>query len=294
MCIASAARGPGRWESAGDKAAGFLCEPDQGIIPKLCGSRIRRFPGVSPTRSSFRPPKQHTVAGWSSPVAREAHNLEVAGSNPVPAISRPPGHPWPRRAVSCARHPGGQTSGWVAGPSMAPAGCFFAACCVALWIAVGRRLWRVPERFGDQVRRVLFQPVGLAGDPRSPFRVAQTRARRIPPWPVPPSALLRPPRVATPAPCWSTSQSTIKTRQRSPTKWPACWGRSVPRRPSAPIPDWLAMTFWASAPECITADLTMKSCSGCVVCPRQMPVPCLCSSSRPPGCPSWRRSGTDL
>jgi hypothetical protein len=25
-------------------------------------------------------------AGWSSPVAREAHNLEVAGSNPVPAI----------------------------------------------------------------------------------------------------------------------------------------------------------------------------------------------------------------
>ncbi len=26
-------------------------------------------------------------AGWSSQVAREAHNLEVAGSNPVPAIS---------------------------------------------------------------------------------------------------------------------------------------------------------------------------------------------------------------
>ncbi len=25
-------------------------------------------------------------AGWSSPVAREAHNLEVTGSNPVPAI----------------------------------------------------------------------------------------------------------------------------------------------------------------------------------------------------------------
>ena len=24
-------------------------------------------------------------AGWSSPVAREAHNLEVTGSNPVPA-----------------------------------------------------------------------------------------------------------------------------------------------------------------------------------------------------------------
>ena len=29
--------------------------------------------------------KYNTGAGWSSPVAREAHNLEVAGSNPVPA-----------------------------------------------------------------------------------------------------------------------------------------------------------------------------------------------------------------
>ena len=52
--------------------------------------------GARPSRKS-----EH-VAGWSSPVAREAHNLEVTGSNPVPAISRPPGHPWPRRAVFCA------------------------------------------------------------------------------------------------------------------------------------------------------------------------------------------------
>ncbi len=29
-----------------------------------------------------------TVAGWSSPVARRAHNPKVAGSNPVPAIIR--------------------------------------------------------------------------------------------------------------------------------------------------------------------------------------------------------------
>jgi hypothetical protein len=27
-----------------------------------------------------------SLAGWSSPVAREAHNLEVVGSNPAPAI----------------------------------------------------------------------------------------------------------------------------------------------------------------------------------------------------------------
>ena len=25
------------------------------------------------------------IAGWSSPVARQAHNLKVAGSNPAPA-----------------------------------------------------------------------------------------------------------------------------------------------------------------------------------------------------------------
>ena len=32
----------------------------------------------------------HTPAGWSSPVARQAHNLKVTGSNPVPAPSDPP------------------------------------------------------------------------------------------------------------------------------------------------------------------------------------------------------------
>lgn len=33
-------------------------------------------------------------AGWSSPVARQAHNLKVTGSNPVPATkSKQPGSP---------------------------------------------------------------------------------------------------------------------------------------------------------------------------------------------------------
>ena len=31
----------------------------------------------------------HGIAGWSSPVAREAHNLEVGGSNPPPATRGP-------------------------------------------------------------------------------------------------------------------------------------------------------------------------------------------------------------
>jgi hypothetical protein len=30
-----------------------------------------------------------SVAGWSSPVARQAHNLKVTGSNPVPATNDP-------------------------------------------------------------------------------------------------------------------------------------------------------------------------------------------------------------
>src|SRR5688500_2705465 len=29
-------------------------------------------------------------AGWSSPVARQAHNLKVAGSNPAPATNKQP------------------------------------------------------------------------------------------------------------------------------------------------------------------------------------------------------------
>ena len=31
--------------------------------------------------------KRHPDAGWSSPVARQAHNLKAAGSNPAPATS---------------------------------------------------------------------------------------------------------------------------------------------------------------------------------------------------------------
>ena len=28
------------------------------------------------------------IAGWSSPVARQAHNLKVVGSNPAPATNK--------------------------------------------------------------------------------------------------------------------------------------------------------------------------------------------------------------
>ncbi len=40
------------------------------------------------TTSSTHPTSAlRTVAGWSSPVARQAHNLKVTGSNPVPATN---------------------------------------------------------------------------------------------------------------------------------------------------------------------------------------------------------------
>src|SRR3954451_23072288 len=43
------------------------------------------LPSVQPVTCSRRMPVQHPDAGWSSPVARQAHNLKVAGSNPAPA-----------------------------------------------------------------------------------------------------------------------------------------------------------------------------------------------------------------
>jgi hypothetical protein len=38
----------------------------------------------------FRQGAQRFIAGWSSPVARQAHNLKVTGSNPVPATKIDP------------------------------------------------------------------------------------------------------------------------------------------------------------------------------------------------------------
>jgi hypothetical protein len=37
--------------------------------------------------SGLTQPAQHGDAGWSSPVARQAHNLKVVGSNPTPATN---------------------------------------------------------------------------------------------------------------------------------------------------------------------------------------------------------------
>ena len=43
------------------------------------------FASQLPGRASVNRFKEAIDAGWSSPVARQAHNLKVAGSNPAPA-----------------------------------------------------------------------------------------------------------------------------------------------------------------------------------------------------------------
>ena len=45
-------------------------------------------PGPFPTHQCLWP--MPFAAGWSSPVARQAHNLKVAGSNPAPATKKAP------------------------------------------------------------------------------------------------------------------------------------------------------------------------------------------------------------
>src|SRR3990167_9362559 len=52
-------------------------------------------------KARLRPPGHEIGAGWSSPVARQAHNLKVAGSNPAPATidSRRPGMAVPGRLL---------------------------------------------------------------------------------------------------------------------------------------------------------------------------------------------------
>ena len=54
--------------------------------------------------SVIRPPFS-AIAGWSSPVARQAHNLKAAGSNPAPA-TKPSSKPKSEKKAPDARAPG--------------------------------------------------------------------------------------------------------------------------------------------------------------------------------------------
>jgi hypothetical protein len=65
-------------------------EPRTSALEAWARPRARRAGARQPPRSP-RPPWPPTTrfpdAGWSSPVARQAHNLKVAGSNPAPATN---------------------------------------------------------------------------------------------------------------------------------------------------------------------------------------------------------------
>src|SRR5947209_7852765 len=55
------------------------------VAPFQAGKRL-----LHNRRRAGRPRAVTVSAGWSSPVARQAHNLKVAGSNPAPATKISP------------------------------------------------------------------------------------------------------------------------------------------------------------------------------------------------------------
>ena len=55
--------------------------------------------------TGFSKAAQRFNAGWSSPVARQAHNLKVIGSNPIPATRKEPVNSTSWRAFSCSNLP---------------------------------------------------------------------------------------------------------------------------------------------------------------------------------------------
>ena len=72
------------------------------IPPRFAGSRTRKKSFLTGLDAKWVI-ESIFAAGWSSPVAREAHNLEVVGSNPAPATQTLRSHVASDRGVfSCA------------------------------------------------------------------------------------------------------------------------------------------------------------------------------------------------
>ena len=74
------------------EAAGCSMTSGSGrILPRRAairakGGGVDRLGAMAYIRAPFAGPgEKGGIAGWSSPVARQAHNLKVTGSNPVPA-----------------------------------------------------------------------------------------------------------------------------------------------------------------------------------------------------------------
>ena len=74
-----------RWKSRsspGIAAGGY--EGKRSKNPSTC---LTAHPAHTRGPTCNRPHNTRTTAGWSSPVARQAHNLKVTGSKPVPATN---------------------------------------------------------------------------------------------------------------------------------------------------------------------------------------------------------------
>jgi hypothetical protein len=69
---------------------GFIAQSSKGPCGPFCDSEGLLFGGSAPhgldeMAAAWLP---NGDAGWSSPVARQAHNLKVVGSNPTPATKK--------------------------------------------------------------------------------------------------------------------------------------------------------------------------------------------------------------
>src|SRR5436190_21358938 len=73
------------------------------MVLRLKARKSRSSPSLAGPPSSQPNNAQPNNAGWSSPVARQAHNLKVEGSNPSPATNSTPEPPRFRRFSLRAR-----------------------------------------------------------------------------------------------------------------------------------------------------------------------------------------------
>jgi hypothetical protein len=55
------------------------------MVLRLKARKSRSLPGLPGRPAALARTQTKINAGWSSPVARQAHNLKVIGSNPIPA-----------------------------------------------------------------------------------------------------------------------------------------------------------------------------------------------------------------
>src|SRR5450759_136081 len=88
-------RKDGRWPFPKRACVGTYA-PHPGAFARVAFSGSLRTGSIGALRlwpdpfrpSVFRQGVQWFIAGWSSPVARQAHNLKVIGSNPIPATKQ--------------------------------------------------------------------------------------------------------------------------------------------------------------------------------------------------------------